>query len=328
MKRIKYYFWDKQKGAGGTIETPEDFGVEEVIDRKFLQRFERTKGGVSTVKGPYSLCLLTKRNATTLSAINKICKKLNIKKIDIGYAGLKDKFAVTKQYVTIKNVQVDSIKLDGIELKEIRKTNRHIGVGDLTGNKFAIKLHDCRNLEIKTIAKNVEKYGLPNYFGPQRFGKYCNNHTIGRLIVKRRFSEALKLINANYLKDSYGISGVEKRKIKFFINAYQSWIFNEALKTYMKHDKKSFFGAVSLFGYTTKLTNNPIDKITARIAKKECIAQKDFRIDELRICCTGGVRDAFVNVSDLRYDKSGNNMLLHFTLPKGSYATVLLKYLE
>jgi tRNA pseudouridine13 synthase len=326
--KIKYDFWKKTGGIGGKITRPEDFCVDEVIGGKFLKRFERTGRGVSRIEGPYSLFILKKTNTTTADALKLISRHMKIGMDDIGYAGLKDKFAVTTQYVTIKCPE-ENLRLKNVSLDFAGKTNRHISVGDLEENRFFIRLRGCRNIErLGSIMKNVEKYGLPNYFGPQRFGKNRNNHEIGRLIIKKDFSNALKAINEIYDKDYNKIEQIGKPRLKFFIHAYQSWIFNEAIRLYVKNNKKPISGKASLFGRNTRLSPNKIDKATKSITEKQGIVQEDFSIRGLGLSCSGGLRSAFVTVKDLKYETEGGDVKLSFALPKGSYATVLVAFLE
>ncbi len=326
--KINYKFSRKPKGVKGKILTPEDFQVEEIVDGRFLKKFERTENGIKRVDGPYALYSMTKRNLTTHNALKIISSCLKISENQIGYAGLKDKFALTKQYVTIKNGPAGDINLKDIQMTYISRTNRCMSIGDLIGNNFIIKLHDCRNLgKIERAVDSVKKNGLPNYFGPQRFGKYVNNHIIGRLIVKRKFTKAIRLINNIYGKRFEDLRDVNGQRIKFFINAYQSYIFNETLKCYIRKNKGRFSEKVKIVGCNTKLSKSYMDRIIADVINRERISPADFLINELRMSCSGSERPAFVDASNLDYEISENNLRLSFTLPKGSYATVLLEYL-
>ncbi|MEM7819427.1 MAG: tRNA pseudouridine(13) synthase TruD [Candidatus Aenigmatarchaeota archaeon] len=307
------------------ILSPEDFVVKEIINKKFFKKFSRTRHGIEKIKGPYTLFLMKKRNITTIQAIKKIAKELNINEKEIGYAGLKDKFAVAYQYITIKNIDLEKLLLGNIELNKIGYTNNMISIGDLIGNEFDITLHNCNNIRnLENAIENIIKNGLPNYFGPQRFGTNKNNHIIGRYLIKRDFSNAISIINKNYRKKIDNIKNINKKMLKFFIHAYQSWIFNETIKRYIEKNKTPLFRDVPIFGYDTKLKNNKIDKIIKNIIVEEKINQYDFKIPELKICCLGSKRKAFIKLSNISYKIEKNNIKLNFTLPKGSYATVLL----
>src|SRR3989338_936985 len=116
-------YWTKSPGTGGKVEREEDFVVEEIPLKKFLAKFSRDSSGVSPIKGPYSLVLLKKKGMTTKDVIDFISRKLSIRKEDIGYAGLKDKFAVTSQYMTIKGA-IDDIR----DRKSTRLNSSHSSI--------------------------------------------------------------------------------------------------------------------------------------------------------------------------------------------------------
>ena len=323
---LKYLYWTKSKGIGGSVKKPEDFVVNEILDRKFLRSFERTGTGVRKVEGPYTLFLLTKRQVTTKNALKSVAKELGISRKEIGYAGLKDKFAVTKQYITVKNAKKYSAETDAIRLEKIGNTNRHISIGNLGGNEFVITLHECKAQDAEAM-KNIKKelaQGLPNYFGPQRFGSHRNNHLIGRMLVKRGFDSALREINGMSGKKYAHIMHVDKMLLKFFINAYQSWLFNETLNKYAKTRKKPLFGKIPIVGFDTKIRADAAGNMVKQIMKKEKTKPDDFRVNELRIACRGSERDAFIKVN-VEIEQANSNIKLKFRLPKGSYATNVMR---
>jgi len=302
--KINYIYWTKTKGIGGKLKSADDFVVKEIINPKFLLKYKREKK-IEKMSGPYSLFLLKKKNLTTIEAIRKIAKKFSIPLENFGYAGLKDKKAITYQYVTVKG-EIEEYEDEGIKIFNIKKIDRPIAVGDLIGNEFTITLHRCKNLDkIDEAVASIEK-GIPNYFGPQRFGR--NNHELGKLI----------LINKER---------IDKKHAKFFIHAYQSYIFNETVNEYIRKNKKPYFKYIPVVGYNTKLGNSKIDKIIKKILKKEKINIKDFKIDELRICCNGSKRKMFIKTK-IDYKIFGSDVILKFFLPKGSYATNVLRELQ
>lgn len=319
---IKY--WTKSKGAGGHIKDEEDFVVQELPLRKFLSTYTRDRGGVKQIDGPYVLALLKKKSMTTKSAIRLIRNGLGINKNDIGYAGLKDKFAVTSQYITIRKEKFREIKSDNLELTRASFTNNMMQVGELEGNKFVIALHDCKHTEnVEDTIEELKRRGLPNYFGPQRFGKNNDNHVIGRLILQRKYEEALKLINEQLRKNHKSLQNIDKSLLKFFIHAYQSFIFNRVLDSYISKNQRPCFDNFCIVGFDTKLGNFS-GKETKKLLEKDGIKQDSFAIRELNIKCEGSSRYAFVLPKILAYSINGKTLALEFELPKGSYATVLI----
>lgn len=318
---VRYRYLDRYK-LGGTLKTCEDFVVREIIEPKFLRKFERKDSGVKKTEGRFLLVLMKKHGMTTAEAIKNIENALDINKNDIGYAGLKDKFSVSYQYLTISATEekIKSVKLDNIELSVVGRTNKKIFPGNLVANEFEITLHGCNKKEISSIGKLGV---LPNYFGFQRFSK-CN-HVIGKCMVKRDFEAALNLINENGCCYS-DIRSVPKKMLKFFVHAYQSWLFNEALCSYVS-TKKLLFNDVKIFGFNTVLGNNKFDAILKKLISREGISSKDFMFPELRFSCPGGLRPAFLKISGLDYNVISDVVKLKFTLSKGSYATNVLNAL-
>ncbi|MBI5347341.1 MAG: tRNA pseudouridine(13) synthase TruD [Candidatus Aenigmarchaeota archaeon] len=170
----------------GKLTKPEDFIVREILDERFSRKYRRTCKGVEKMCGEHSLYLLQKKNMNTRDAINLIAKKLCISRGAIGYAGLKDKNAVSYQYITISKGPEKNLSFRDIALTFMRSIDRRLGRGDLIGNEFEITLHNCRNVqELPEKIKKIRQ-GIPNFFGPQRFGVLKNNHIKGRMIIHRR----------------------------------------------------------------------------------------------------------------------------------------------
>ncbi len=307
--KVAYKYWTKSQGIGGMLLEPEDFVVKEILHPDLLRK---------SASGKYTLFLVRKRNMTTHQMIEKL-RSMGL--LDIGYAGLKDKFAVTWQYVSAITAAREYKSGDVHALP--MGSSRKLMPGDLVANAFVITLHGCKTAGLTKVVDELAEKGMPNYFGLQRFGKYRNNHIIGRHLVKKQFGKALDLINLGAKREYASIKGVPKQQLKFFINAYQSWIFNEALNRYIGKNRKPHFKGAAIIGYESRLGNSAMDAMTKAICREERVSAKDFRISELMLACHGSRRSAFVTAGDVDY-AVGNGVKLAFTLPKGSYATILL----
>ncbi|MCC7572901.1 MAG: tRNA pseudouridine(13) synthase TruD [Candidatus Methanofastidiosum sp.] len=166
---------------------PEDFQVEEVIN---------------LTRGKYLVFKVKKINRDTLDVIHEIARKTGIPFSKFGYAGLKDRHAVTIQSFSIERIYEDilkSIELKDAELFDFSKGQK-IDIGDLVGNKFNILVRNIPNNSDEKIQFNIQKIegqsGFPNLFGGQRFG---GNEEVGRLILKGQFKEAVETL---LLKDN------------------------------------------------------------------------------------------------------------------------------
>lgn len=307
--KVRYKYWTKARGIGGFRQKPEDFAVREILKPELLRK---------AAEGRYTLFLVKKRNMTTHQAVSRL-RQLGWR--DIGYAGLKDKFAVTQQYMSA-SAEEKPCGAEDLEAAPVGRS-RQLLPGDLLGNAFVVTLHECRNVkQLPSIISEIASRGMPNYFGTQRFGKYGKNIEIGKQLMKKNLPRALELIKK--AGNSRALRDVPKEQLRFFVNAYQSWIFNEALTEYISRHDRPYFGPVPIIGYRTIFGGSEMDRLVKGVCDKEGIAAADFRINELMMTCLGGSRPAFIRLADIDYAVT-KDVKLTFVLPKGSYATVLLR---
>jgi tRNA pseudouridine13 synthase len=184
---MKYYASDAE-GIGGKLRSvPEDFVVEEIPLPE--------KGGTT---GPYLICRLIKTNWELQHAIKEIAKRLGISHRRIGWAGTKDRNAITHQMISLYNItaeQVAEVRLKDIILEPVGQANEALSLGDLLGNRFSITIRDCLPdaLEARVHATSeTAGLGIPNYFGLQRFGATRPvTHLVGECILRGDFEQAV-----------------------------------------------------------------------------------------------------------------------------------------
>jgi tRNA pseudouridine13 synthase len=184
---MQYYASDTPGIAGRLRTTPEDFLVEEIPPE-----------GKGTSAGPYLICRLTKNNWELQHAVKEIARRLSISHRRIGWAGTKDKNAVTTQLISLYKVtpeEIAAFSLKDITLEVIGHSNEQLSLGDLQGNRFDLVI---RETEGDDLAGRVEAIttvvgqALPNYFGLQRFGVIRPlTHRIGELILHEDYEQAV-----------------------------------------------------------------------------------------------------------------------------------------
>jgi tRNA pseudouridine13 synthase len=167
-------------GTGGRIKVKRaDFHVRE------LPLY--TPGG----QGDHTYVTIEKEGLTTFRAISRIAQALRINPRAIGYAGLKDAHAVTVQMLSLGDVdpaQVRSLDLPGIRVLDINRHTNKLKIGHLRGNQFTIRVRDVIASALpaaQAILDVLERRGVPNYFGKQRFGLRSDTHLLGRALVRR-----------------------------------------------------------------------------------------------------------------------------------------------
>jgi len=311
-------------GAFGSIlmykikQKPEDFSVKEISTIKIGDQ------------GKYTYFLLRKRNYTTLRALEMTAKQLNIPLKKMGFAGNKDKKAITEQMCSAEGAsetRLNNIKLKDISAEFKGKGSKPICLGDLKGNKFEIVI---RNTDSKPKLRKT----FVNYFGEQRFSK--NNAEIGKAIVKKDFKKAIKLILEGkgtierevkkHLEKSPcdyigGLKRIPKKILSIYIHAYQSLLWN-------KQAKNSSQEIIPIIGFDSQINKN--------IMQEEKIKCRDFIIKQMpELSFEGGERKRIVkaenaSISELQEDEMNTGkkkIILKFSLPKASYATEYIRQL-
>lgn len=309
------------------LQNEEDFIVEE-------QPIEFSNSG------NFVVLEIKKQNCDTWELIDRLSKFLGIFSNEIGYAGLKDKRATTTQYITIPkkySKELKNFKSKKIEIKEICLHNKKLNIGDLEGNRFKINLHEVEKtdiFQIEKIIKLISKFGMPNYFGYQRFGKD----------VKDNLEKAKELL--------FGEAKMKDRKVeKMLMSAYQSTFFNAWLVERLKLENSNFkllngdifYDIKNDKFFTPKSINEKILKDfkeqlitpTGLLPGRDVFKARDDalkieqRYDDSAISEKGYRREAIVFPKNIvcKYDMEKNICTLDFVLPKGSYATVLVEFL-
>ncbi len=166
-------------GTGGTIrQRDSDFFVEE------LPLY--TPNG----QGEHVYLFIEKRGLTTQEAVEIVGRHFGVSRSAIGFAGLKDKHAVTRQTLSVHAPGRDADSFPMLQHPDLTvlwvdQHSNKLRRGHLVGNRFSIKI---RNVDLSAAVRarrcldQLMREGLPNRFGPQRFGVFGRNHLIGRAL--------------------------------------------------------------------------------------------------------------------------------------------------
>jgi tRNA pseudouridine13 synthase len=156
-------------------KTPEDFVVEEIP--LYLP------SGV----GEHVYITFEKRMKNTLDAVQDIARALGANARDVGVAGMKDKWAVTRQTISVlpprsqkpEEVMERALHLtiDGVRILSVGRHNNKLRTGHLSGNKFTIVMRDIDPNQLQNACDRLRGLvsGVPNAFGEQRFGRDKDN---------------------------------------------------------------------------------------------------------------------------------------------------------
>ena len=173
----------ENNGIGGNIRTTYvDFYVEEIPEH------------LPSGTGPNTWLFIEKIGRNTLDVVLDIAKEMKISRKRMGFAGMKDKSALTRQWLCVSNSEASELegledKLYNVKILEIKQNEKKLRIGQLIGNKFKILIRDTGNPEddVKTannVLSQIETVGVPNYYGWQRFGKNRpNTHRVGEFLI-------------------------------------------------------------------------------------------------------------------------------------------------
>ena len=173
---------------GGVIkQRPEDFLVDEL------------PAYAPAGEGEHIYMLITKRMMSTMHMLEVIARHFNVRSRDVGYAGLKDKHAITRQVVSVyaPGKRIEDFPMLQHEQIGVNWADYHtnkLRPGHLKGNRFSIKIREVNPLHVRNALaclKVLQATGVPNRIGEQRFGMIANNHLIGRAIIVNDFATAV-----------------------------------------------------------------------------------------------------------------------------------------
>lgn len=184
---------------------PHDFIVEEISSDRTVHTVD-VGGLIRDIKedGPTFYADLVKIGVSTFEAVSRLAEILGIHQKQIGYAGLKDRLALTSQYISIRGVQdaaiFQSIAEDNFFLKNIVRGKGALANGELWGNRFTITIRAQRQFSaeetqrIQEKAAEIAHSGFWNFFSFQRFGTpRLISHWLGLLLAKGRYDEVIKI---------------------------------------------------------------------------------------------------------------------------------------
>jgi tRNA pseudouridine13 synthase len=333
------YLTATMPGIGGVIRTrPEDFRVDE---RPLY---------LPCGQGEHLYLRVTKLGLSTPDMVKQFASALGVRAQCIGVAGLKDARAVTTQMVSVQGVQdeaIASLPLNErlIAVDVLGRHRNRLRTGHHAGNRFRLVVHgvsEGAGAIVPCVLEELARRGVPNYFGPQRQGKSGLNYETG----------------AALLRDAQRRARIGRAQRIWFLNAYQSHIFNKMLAARidrldrvlvgdwaMKHVNGACFQVENaeveqrradafeisptglLFGSRASwASGEPGDIERAIVAElnetpeslKHAAADCGFR---------GERRALRVRAEELEWSLDGATLSLSFALPPGAYATSVLREL-
>lgn len=296
--------------------------------------------------GEHVMVRIRKTGENTSFVANELAKACGVKSKDVSWAGLKDRHAVTEQWLSVHmpqgkfpNLSMFLAQYPSIEVLEMQRHNKKLRPGDLRGNRFEVVLSEVTDMDdvLRRLAVVAEQ-GVPNYFGNQRFGREGNNVTEAR----------------RWGRDNVRSRNQNQRSL--YLSSARSWIFNHIVSA--RIEAACFYrfidGDVALVGkeqvlvaadqlaeWSAKLQQGEA-VISAALAgdnalptQNEALALEQPQLDaepDLMALIRGNRmrhdrRAVSLMPQDLSWDVDGDQITLRFALDAGSFATSIVREL-
>lgn len=320
--------------AGAIGAAPEDFLVDEIP----LYAFSGT--------GEHHYVRVEKRNFTTPAMVRAVTRAANVDERDVGYAGLKDKHAVTRQWLSLpaKAKPPDEWQLpEGIRVLEHTRHANKLRTGHLLGNRFRITLDakEADALETATsIAEVLRTRGSYNYFGGQRFGRQGDglrqavdwlraggkSHGVPRFLSKLYPSVIQAEVFNRYFtaRRELGLDRLLAGEVVRLNNAGAMFTVEDAAREAPRLASGDIHLTGPVFGPKARAAGADAAALEQRV-----IAELDLgaeALTQLGKLAPGTRRDLIAKITDLTVEQAAvGRLALEFSLPSGSYATEVVR---
>lgn len=296
--------------------------------------------------GEHLWLLVEKRNQNTGWVAEQLARALSVSARVVGYAGLKDRHALTRQWFSVHlpgraDPDLSNLRIDDVAILQRVRHHRKLRTGGLQGNRFRIVVRELSGdtAGIEQRLKTIMTSGVPNYFGEQRFGNNGGN-----------LDKALAMFK--------GESRPRRSLQSIYLSAARSFLFNELLSRRVEAqswqrpvpgDVMMLDGSHSVF----KSKGEPADELISRLdagdihitgplygkgtpmveddaaaLESSVFAQHPEFVAGLDAAGLKPERRALrVIPKELQWRFEDDTLILNFTLPAGSYATAVLREL-
>ena len=290
--------------------------------------------------GEHLYLLIEKTGLSTPELITQLAR-LGVPEGDIGAAGLKDKHAVTTQWISIPKRYQDAVgditNVPGVQVLDASYHTNKLATGHLLGNRFTIRITGSSPgaaVHAEAALQQLAAQGVPNFFGPQRFGAFGRNAYDGLAVV-----------------NGIAVPGNERLQ-RFFVTALQSFVYNAVLASRVqagllgavvagdiakKHDTGGEFlvtdpaadqprAAAGEISATVPLHGAKVPVSGGRAGEFEQTVLSQLRLNyDWFTGRPGDRRLARVFPTETAVHEAADGVIVQFVLPKGSFATTIVR---
>jgi tRNA pseudouridine13 synthase len=327
-----------EPGAGGGVlkTLPEDFQVEEIAAYE------------PSGTGEFAYLWVEKTDLTSAQLCRHVAEQLGIGQREVGLAGLKDKRAITRQWLSVPRGCEERLpSLDwsegsrGIRLLKTSYHTNKLKTGHLKGNRFTLRVRQRDEGDDRGVQQRLDhlcEFGMANAFGPQRFGR-GNTVAIG-----------LRALDGHRIRD--------KRLMRLGVSALQAFLFNHwlaaraealSLRRALLGDwlRKRVGGGMfrcdspdldtqriedgeltvtgPMFGAKYRQATDEAGALEHALLKGSGLERDSFK--EVKRIAPGTRRAALIYPQDCQVERDEYGLTVAFTIPSGSYATLVMRHI-
>jgi tRNA pseudouridine13 synthase len=329
------YAYGKPSSSAIIKQNPDDFIVKELLS------FEPQGSGT------HAFLYIEKKSLNTVDVIKLLAEFVGIEAKHIGYAGLKDKHAITSQWFSINLEGISEpdwelFSYPDVVIKIMTYHTKKLKIGSIASNQFGIVLRNispCNHKDIEHRLDKIIQYGAPNYFGPQRFG--INNQNIskaaswfaGKIKVKQRSQKSILISAARSLLfnqllssriEKYGWNQLISGEVMMLHGSRSIFVIEQQAdeETCLRFETKDIHPTLSLWGQGRLISASELAELENTLLEdfaSWCQALENKGLKKER-------RALRVIAENLQYNWLEDDQLqLQFSLPKGCYATSVLR---
>lgn len=294
-------------------------------------------------EGAHDWLCVEKRDRNTTDVAQALARYAGVHPRTVGYSGLKDRRAITRQWFSVerpggRGADWEGFRADGLEVIDSTRHSRKLRRGTHRHNHFRLVLRDLHDPEgaLDDALRRLRENGAPNYFGEQRFGRGAHNLELSRrLFAGRRLPRT-------------------KRSIA--LSAARSLIFNDLLAERVRDgswnrlrvgDVANLDGSRSIFAVESvdeelesraaRLDLHPTGPLwgagapsatgePGRLESQTAAGHEDLA-SGLEAVTSEARRALRMRIADFRWEFNGNLLRLEFRLPRGCFATAVVREL-
>ena len=322
-------------GIGGRLKTvDDDFEVEEIPAYQ------------PCGAGDFLYLWIEKRNMGAEYFTRQIARRLNIPLGEVGTAGMKDRHAVARQMVSVPaevEPRLNQLDGDGLRVLSVNRHGNKLKPGHLHGNRFRILIREVVNGAVDRMAPIVERLkreGLPNFYGSQRFGREGETGKLGFAMLRQETKAGPRNPFLRKLALSAAQSALFNRCLARRLqdgllrrvlagDVMMKWPFGglfvaRAVETEQgRFDAREIVTAGPMFGKKMFASEDEAARREADVLGEAGLTSQAFH--GFGKLLNGTRRHNLIYVDDLAAAVEPEGVRLRFTLPAGSYATVLLR---